>query len=42
MKVVAQEVVNQFNGRGYDLARKGDPYSAYRLVRIPLTKPGKT
>ena len=33
MKVVAQEVVNQFNGRGYDLARKGDPYSAYRLVK---------
>ena len=32
MKGVAQEVVNQFNGRGYDLARKGDPYGAYRLV----------
>ena len=33
MKSVAQEVVNQLNGRGYDLARKGDPYSAYRLVK---------
>ena len=42
MKIVAREVVDQFNRRGSDLARKRDPYSAYRLVRIPLTKPGKT
>ena len=33
MKTVAREVVDQFNGRGSDLARKGDPYSAYRLVK---------
>ena len=33
MKLLAQEVVNQLNGRGYDLARKGDPYSAYRIVK---------
>ena len=41
MKTVAREVVDQFNGRGSDLARKGDPYSVYRLVRIPLTKSRK-
>ena len=32
MKTVAREVVDQYNGKGSDLARKGDPYSAYRLV----------
>ena len=32
MKKVAREVVDQYNGKGSDLARKGDPYSAFRLV----------
>ena len=32
MKKVACEVVDQYNRKGSDLARKGDPYSAYRLV----------
>ena len=32
MKTVAREVVDQYNGEGSDLERKGDPYSAYRLV----------
>ena len=32
MTKVAREVVDQYNGKGSDLARKGDPYSAYRLV----------
>ena len=32
MKKVAREVVDQYNGKRSDLARKGDPYSTFRLV----------
>ena len=35
MKKIAREVTDQYNGKGSDLAKKGDPYSAYREVGSP-------
>ena len=32
MKKIAREVTDNYNGKESDLAKKGDPYSAYREV----------
>ena len=35
VKKLAREVTDSFNGKGSDLAKKGDPYCAYREVVLP-------
>ena len=35
MKKIAREVTDNYNGKGSDLAKKGDPYGAYREVGLP-------
>ena len=34
-KKLAREVTAKFNGKGSDLAKKGDPYCALREVGLP-------
>ena len=35
VKKLAREVTDSFNGKGSDLAKKGDPYCALREVGLP-------